>query len=101
MLKLDQIREDLKNIRYYYSRKELLDKAMQYSGKSQSLLTVDKYSNAIQYAPPRLLDVYYSLYINNHTQKSFADELGVTPDYVYKLNKELLLFFQKQLAEVA
>ncbi len=101
MIQLNQIREDLKNIRYYFSRKALLDKAIQCSGKNELLKKIDKYNTAMQYASPKLLDVYYSLYINNHTQESLADELGFTVDYIYRLNKELLKFLQKNLSEAA
>ena len=36
---------------------------------------------------------------NNHTQESLADELGFTVDYIYRLNKQLMKFLQKQLGE--
>ena len=101
MIQLKQIREDLKNIRYYFARKELLDKAIQCSGKSDLLTKIETYNIAMQSAPPKLLDVYYSLYIQNHTQESLADELGFTNDYIYRLNKNLLKFLQKQLSEAA
>lgn len=98
---LEQIRNDLKDIKYYNSRKELLDKAIQLSGKSEILKKIDHYNAAMQYAAPKLLDVYYSLYFKNHTQESLADELGFTIDYIYKMNKQLLKFLQKQLSEAA
>ena len=50
MIQLNQIREDLKNIRYYFSRKALLDKAIQCSGKNELLKKIDKYNTAMQYA---------------------------------------------------
>lgn len=92
---LEQIRNDLKDIKYYNSRKELLDKAIQLSGKSEILKKIDVYNSAMQSASPKLLDIYYSLYFNNHTQESLADELGFTIDYIYKMNKQLLKFLQK------
>ncbi len=98
---LEQIRNDLKDIKYYNSRKELLDKAIQLSGKSETLKKIDLYNTAMQSASPKLLDIYYSLYFNNHTQESLADELGFTIDYIYKMNKQLLKFLQKQLSEAA
>lgn len=101
MIQLKQIREDLKNIRYYFARKELLDKAIQYSGKSALQAKIEMYNAAMQSAPPKLLDIYYSLYVKNHTQESLADELGFTVDYIYRLHKTLLKFLQKQLAESA
>lgn len=98
---LEQIRNDLKDIRYYHSRKELLDKAIQLSGQSEILKKIDLYNTAMQSASPKLLDVYYSLYFKNHTQESLSDELGFTVDYIYKMNKQLLKFLQKQLSEAA
>lgn len=100
-MELSVIKEDLKDIRYYYSRKELFEKAATYSvGKNTILEKIDKYNNAICFAPPRLYDLYISLYLQNHTQESLSEKLGYTFEYVSRLNTQLVKFFQKQLNEV-
>ncbi len=58
---------------------------------------VRRYHAAIENAPPRLFDIYVSLYMNNYTQESLAAESGYTPEYVQKLNTRLLVFLQSQL----
>ena len=98
---LSVIREDLKDIRYYYSRKELFDKASAYRvGKSTIEDKVNKYNDAICSAPPRLYDLYISLYLQNHTQESLSEKLGYTFEYVSRLNTQLVRFFQKKLNEI-
>lgn len=92
-----QIREDLKNIRYFYIRKDMFEKTNFSVGKNKIADTVERYNNAICFASPRLYDVYVSLYIENNTQESLSDKLGYSLVYISKLNSQLIKFFQKQL----
>jgi hypothetical protein len=94
---LAEIRKDLKEIRYYYSRKELLDKAFNEVGTNSVLNKVRKYNAAVNTAPPRLYDLYISLYVNNSTQENLAADLNYTPEYIQMQNKKLLLFLQSEL----
>ena len=91
---LNQIREDLKDIKYYYSRKIVFEEAFQSTGRSSVLDKVVEYNEIIRTAPARMYDLYVSLYIKNHTQESLSDELGYTPEYIQMLNKKLLKFIQ-------
>lgn len=97
---LSLIREDLKNIKYYYSRKKVFDEAFVSTGVNDVMETVNRYNNAIKSASPKLYDLYVSLYLQNHTQESLSDLLGYTPEYVHRLNKTLLKFFQSKLSEL-
>lgn len=90
-----EIRNDLKDIRYYFSRKEVFDKALDSVGKSVIIEKIDKYNEAIKTAPPRLYDLYVSLYLNNNTQESLADKLGYTLEHISRLNSGLVKFLQK------
>lgn len=92
-----QIREDLKNIRYFYIRKDMFEKTNFSVGKNKIADTIERYNNAICFASPRLYDVYVSLYIENNTQESLSDKLGYSLVYISKLNSQLIKFFQKQL----
>ena len=94
---LSLIREDLKNIKYYYARKKVFDEAFESTGVNDIMETVNKYNNAVKSANPKLYDLYVSLYLQNHTQESLSDLLGYTPEYVHRLNKSLLKFFQSKL----
>lgn len=97
MKTLSTIREDLKEIRYYYMRKDDLDKSFSKTGENIITKKVRYYNDAIKYAPPKLYDLYSSLYINCHTQESLSEKLGFTPEYVQMLNKKLLKYLQEKL----
>lgn len=97
MVTVSTIRNDLKDIRYYFSRKEVFDKALDSVGKSSFTEKIDKYNEVIKNAPPRLYDLYVSLYLNNNTQESLADKLGYTLEHISRLNSGLIKFIQKEL----
>lgn len=99
MLTLAEIREDLKAVRYYYSRQNALDKAFAKVGSNAVLEIASKYNRAVKSAPPRLYDLYTSLYVRNYTQEGLSIELNYTPEYIQMLNKKLLLFLQSQIGE--
>ena len=80
MLALSKIREDLKEIRYYYARKEIFDSAIGGIGLNEVLNKVKTYNTAVRYAPPRLYDLYVCLYTKNYTQEGLSIELGY-PQY--------------------
>ena len=97
MLSLATIRNDLKDIRYYYARKKMFDEAFEKTGKNEIVEKARLYNDVVKKAPPRLYDMYVSLYINNHTQESLSNELCYTAEYIQMLNKQLLIFFQTTL----
>lgn len=92
-----QVREDLKDIRYFYIRKDMFEKPNFVVGKNKITETVEKYNKVICYASPKLYDIYVSLYIENNTQETLSDKLGYSLVYISKLNTQLIKFFQKQL----
>lgn len=99
MMSLPKIRSDLKDIRYYYSRKEMFEKAFEETGANDIIAKVKIYNNAVKSAPPKIYDIYVSLYLKNNTQESLSAELNYTPEYVQMLNKKLLRFLQEKLKE--
>ncbi len=96
---LKQIREDLQEIRYYYSHKEMFNNAISITGGNAILEKVKRYNEAAAKAPLRLYEIYIELHLNDKTQEAFADERNYSPGYIQQLNKELLQFFQKTLSE--
>lgn len=95
-MELDQIREDLKEIRYYYSRKTFFDQASNEIGANTIVTKVHMYNNFMKTAKPLLYDLYVCLYTKNYTQENLANELGYTPEYIQMLNKKMLLFLQNK-----
>lgn len=88
----EQIRNDLKNIRYYYMKKEKLDAAFAKTGENGILTIVGEYHKIMCKASPQLYDVYVSLYVRGITQESTAEELDYSTFYIYKLNNRLINF---------
>lgn len=99
MKTLTEIRNDLKEIRYYYTRKADFDESLKYIGTSALIDTVNLYNNQIRFAPAKLIDIYLSLYIHNHTQESLSAKFGCSTEYVQRLHKKLLLYLQENLKE--
>lgn len=97
MISTSQVREDLRNIRYYYSRKSIFDKAIDTIGEISIVDTVAKYNKAIQSASPRLYDLYLTLYVENNTQDSLSEKWGYCIEHMSRMNAQLVKFFQTQL----
>ena len=89
MLTAETVKRDLRDIRYYYSRKAELDATEKVLGPLAVRRTAAKYNCAVKEAPLRLYDLYASLYV--------ALELGYTPQYIRKLIAELVVYFQKNI----
>ena len=62
MLELSVIRDDLKEIKYYYAHKEIFEKASKHIGEHACIEKINKYNDAIRFAPARLYELYVSLY---------------------------------------
>jgi hypothetical protein len=97
MVSLDKIREDLREVRYYYTRKELFDETFKSISTNVILEKVYRYNEAIRSAPVRLYDLYVCLYTKNYTQAALAVELNYTTEYIQMLHKKLLLFLQTKI----
>ena len=96
---VQKVRDDLKEVRYYYARKELFDEAFAKIGKNKVLSKVEKYNQAVASAPPVLYDIYINLYVRNYTQEALSIEMNYTPEYIQMLNKRLVLFLVEKLKE--
>ena len=63
MITVATIREDLRDIKYYCARKKMFEEASARVGQSSVLEKVETYNKCICEAPPRLYDIYVSLYL--------------------------------------
>lgn len=97
MKTLDNIRDDLKEIRYYYSRKKMFDDAFKLIGANSVVAKAQLYNEICKTASPQLFDIYYQLYIKGYTQEGIASEIGYSSKHIQKLNKQLLLFIQREI----
>ena len=91
----NQIRKDLKDIRYYYARKNAFENASIDIGQNTVVEKLDKYNSAIRFAPPRMYDLYITLYTQNNTQDSLSEKWGYSIEHVSRLNAQLIKFFLK------
>lgn len=94
-----EIRNDLKDIRYYYSRKDKIDRASENIGANGIYAKVEKYNKAICKAPLRMYDLYIGLYQENNTIETLAGNICYSFEYVAKLNQKLIKFFEKVFNE--
>ena len=94
MISPERVRRDLKDIRYYYARKEILDSVKGDVGINKVRNMVDRYNQIILNAPLYLFDLYVCLYIKGYTQDKMAVELNVSSQYVQSQNKKLIAFLQ-------
>lgn len=99
MKKINEVREDLKEIRYYCSKQKDFENAARTVGSSTAVEKVKAYNEVIKTAPIRLYDLYVSLYVNNNTQAVVAEDWGLTSDYVRKMNKKLYEYFVSEFSK--
>ena len=100
MLPLEKIREDLKEIRYYYSKQKFFDDASKSVIQNTILEKVGRYNQAMKDAPVQLYDLYISLYVQNNTQSALAYEWDFTEVYMSNLNSKLCKYLQNTLSEI-
>ena len=86
---IQEIRQDLRDIRYYYSKKEQFDRASNIILPKALLEKIERYQKAMLNAPARLLDLYISLYVQNRSQAALAYEWNYSNDYIKQQNKQL------------
>lgn len=99
MINANQIREDLRDIKYYYTHKNVFEEAKAELGESKIMKTVRKYNDIIISAPAKFYDLYFSLYMCGHTQESLSEKLCYTREYIRLINKEFIEYLIKKLNE--
>lgn len=97
MPSITEIREDLKDIRYYYAHKDVFDRACRNNVSSAVIQKAERYNRIIEKAPPILFDLYVSLYMQNNTQAAFAYDRDYSINYIKDLNNKLCLFLQRTM----
>ncbi len=97
MKEIREIRNDLRAIRYYYSKQKEFEKAAETVGANKIAEIAKRYNQAVINAHPRLYEVYVELYVHNNTQETLAFDLDCSTEYVKRLNRQLYEFFAEQL----
>lgn len=99
MITQEEIKNELKDIRFYYSKKTMFEAAFKETKGNNISELVDKYNEAMKNAPTKLYGIYVCLYVHGETQESIANEMSYTPFYIYKLNNKLIEFLYKVFNE--
>lgn len=99
MITQEKIKSELKDIRFYYSKKTMFEAAFKETKGNNISELVDKYNEAMKNAPTKLYGIYICLYVHGGTQESIANEMSYTPFYIYKLNNKLIEFLYKVFNE--
>ncbi len=86
---LKEVKEDLREIRYYYEHKKMFDRALETSMKTEVLKKVERYNAYIRTATAKLFGLYVALYVENNTQLVIATDWGVSEGYIRNLNRKL------------
>lgn len=93
----EQVKNELREVRYYFSRKTNMDALSKDAGVSISKVLADKYVNAIKSAPARLYDLFGCLYIQNKTQEVVASELCYSEEHIRRLIRDLINYFANKI----
>ena len=94
---LNEIRQQLKTIRLYYTNKARFSAAFDTLPHSVTELAEQVCRNH-QCRAARSVLIYYELYVKGLTQEATAEDLNYSPEYIRQKNKKLLLFLQSKLA---
>lgn len=84
------IQIELRELKYYYSRRKYIDEYASIIGKSKVAELAEIYQTAICQAPIRLYDIFVELYVNNHTWESLADKWSYSTSHIGRQAKELM-----------
>lgn len=95
---LNEIRQQLKTIRLYYTNKARFSAAFDAIPHTVKELA-DKYAAIVSCAPLDLYYIYYELYVKGLTQEATAEDINYSTEYIRQKNKKLLLFLQSKLNE--
>lgn len=94
----NEIRSELRQVRYYHLHKKHLDIQLKNGTPNQITHIIKKYNRMIKDAPIMLYHIYVGLYIWGQTQEALAFDMDFTTDYISKCHKKLIkFFFEKSL----
>lgn len=92
----EQVKNELREVRYYFSRKANMDALSIDAGDSRAKALANKYVKAVAQAPARIYDLFGCLYIQNKTYETIATEMFCSEQTVRRLVKELTDYFARK-----
>ena len=97
MMTRQEIQADLREIRYYYSMKEMFDKSADTVKPLAIIEKVNRYNKAMDNAPAKMLALYLSLYVYNNSQAVIAEDWHLTRESIKNQNRLLQEYLQSSL----
>lgn len=97
MKDLKEIKQDLLEIRHYYSHIRDNCAGEKVGVKTSVEELTEKYSSVIKNAPIVLYELYCALYIEGNTMESLADKWCYSFSTIYKRNRKLVKFLQENM----
>ena len=94
---LKEVKDDLREIKYYYGHKPMFDRALATVAKNKTLEKVRGYNALIQDAPAQLYGLYVALYAENNTQLAVALDWGLSEGHIKNLNRMLCDYFLEKI----
>ena len=99
MKSIEQVKEDLRDIKHSYSKIEEIEKVSEEIGSPLALAMVESYNKKILKAPIRLYSLYTSLYLKNASLMSVSIDWGVSKSQVALLSSKLNEFFVEEFSK--
>jgi len=96
---LDEIRKELKEVRYYYANRERLCKLFKEFEYNSVYEKAKKYEYAIKTAPIMLYDLFFETILFGKTQDAVSKEWHYTIEHVNRLNKKMLIHLQNNITD--
>lgn len=93
---IKEIKNDLKEIRYYYAMVESLKLGSKLIPPQHITEKVERYNEIIKKAPVQFYALYVALYVSNNTQTDLAEKWRVGKDYIKKLNTKLCNYIENE-----
>lgn len=93
---IKEIKNDLKEIRYYYALVESLKLGSKLIPSQHITEKVEKYNKIIKNAPVQFYALYVGLYVSNNTQSELAEKWKVGKDSIKKLNAKLCNYLENE-----
>ena len=95
---LQQIREDLREIRYYYAKQKEFEQAARCGVGNKIVDKIVLYNKAIASAPMKLYDLYIALYVQNNSLVAVADDWDYSDAHMKWLSRQLNQFLLSLLS---
>ena len=93
---IKEIKNDLKEIRYYYAMVESLKLGSKLIPPQHTTEKIEKYNEIIKKAPVQFYALYVGLYVSNNTQSELAEKWKVGKDFIKKLNAKLCNYLENE-----